>query len=158
MALSSNPPKARLAELPTVAIVGRPNVGKSTLFNRIVGRRVAIVAEEPGVTRDRQFALAEWGGRSFLLADTGGVTDVPGRGIDAEVAGRDGTARPALTNNRCEGDFVLGMHELSDLAFRKDHDVVRQVDFLGPAIRAVQPAARPVHANLLLPKRFQLFH
>jgi GTP-binding protein len=85
MALSSNPPKARLAELPTVAIVGRPNVGKSTLFNRIVGRRVAIVAEEPGVTRDRQFALAEWGGRSFLLADTGGVTDVPGRGIDAEV-------------------------------------------------------------------------
>lgn len=77
--------KNRLPEVPTVAIVGRPNVGKSTLFNRIVGRRVAIVAEEPGVTRDRQFATAEWGGRSFLLADTGGVTDAPGQGIDVEV-------------------------------------------------------------------------
>jgi len=85
MALSPAPPKAGLAEVATVAIVGRPNVGKSTLFNRIVGRRVAIVAEEPGVTRDRQFATAEWGGCSFLLADTGGVTDAPGRGIDAEV-------------------------------------------------------------------------
>jgi GTP-binding protein len=59
-------------ELPVVAIVGRPNVGKSTLMNRVLGRRVAIVEEKPGVTRDRKEVEAEWAGRRFLLVDTGG--------------------------------------------------------------------------------------
>jgi GTPase len=60
-------------KLPVVAIVGRPNVGKSTLFNRLVGERRAIVDDMPGVTRDRNYAEAEWSDRKFLLVDTGGI-------------------------------------------------------------------------------------
>ena len=74
---------------PTIAIIGRPNVGKSTLFNRIIGRRQAIVDAQPGVTRDRHFAPAEWNGRRFWLVDTGGLvpgsTDPMNRAIRAQV-------------------------------------------------------------------------
>ncbi|MDO5723388.1 MAG: ribosome biogenesis GTPase Der [Flaviflexus sp.] len=71
--------------LPIVAVIGRPNVGKSTLINRIVGRRVAVVQDVPGVTRDRVRYPASWAGRNFLLVDTGGW-EAKVRGIDASVA------------------------------------------------------------------------
>ena len=58
---------------PVVAVVGRPNVGKSTLFNKLVGRRVSIVDDTPGVTRDRIYADCEWRGSEVLLIDTGGI-------------------------------------------------------------------------------------
>ena len=68
--------------LPVVAVVGRPNVGKSTFFNRAIGRPVAIVDDAPGVTRDRNFARAEWTGRPFFVVDTGGVIEGSDRTID----------------------------------------------------------------------------
>ena len=61
-----------MSRLPIVAVVGRPNVGKSTFVNRVLRRRAAVVEEKPGVTRDRREFVAEWNGREFLLVDTGG--------------------------------------------------------------------------------------
>src|SRR5436190_17743763 len=71
--------------IPIVAIVGRPNVGKSTLFNRIVGGRTAIVEDRARTTRDRLYAPAEWNDRRFVVVDTGGLEARPGDDIEAKV-------------------------------------------------------------------------
>ncbi len=70
---------------PVVALVGRPNVGKSALFNRLIGGHEAIVSEEAGTTRDRHFGRAEWNGRQFWLVDTGGLPENTHDAIDGEI-------------------------------------------------------------------------
>jgi len=90
--------------LPLVALVGRPNVGKSTLFNRIVGRRLAIVEDTPGVTRDRQYAQADHEGRRFRVVDTGGFTP------------------------RAEEQLVRAVREQADAAIREADVLVLVVD------------------------------
>ncbi|MDD9205072.1 50S ribosome-binding GTPase, partial [Georgenia sp. 10Sc9-8] len=73
------------AGLPVLAVIGRPNVGKSTLVNRVLGRREAVVQDVPGVTRDRVSYPAEWAGHRFMLVDTGGW-EVDVAGLNASVA------------------------------------------------------------------------
>src|SRR5713101_6196664 len=65
--------KADPAKAPTVVILGRPNVGKSTLFNKLTVKRRAIVGDEPGITRDRIYGCVQWRGRQFHIVDTGGI-------------------------------------------------------------------------------------
>jgi GTP-binding protein len=97
-------------ELPSVAVVGRPNVGKSTLFNRIVGRREAIVEEKPGVTRDRKEVVAEWQGREFRLVDTGGWMP-GGDSLDAKVSAQSEKAIEEADCVLFVVDTVIGITE-----------------------------------------------
>src|SRR6185437_367838 len=77
---------------PLVAIVGRPNVGKSTLFNRLIGERRAIVGDEPGITRDRIYGEVEWAGAKFSLIDTGGIVPDDDAVIPANILKQAGVA------------------------------------------------------------------
>jgi GTP-binding protein len=111
-----------------VAIVGRPNVGKSTLFNRLVGERIAIVEDLPGTTRDRIYATTEWRGREFSMIDTGGLDDPKAGEMEAAVRRQ---AEAAIT----EADVVLFIvdaqsgilpveHEVADLLRRSGKPVL----------------------------------
>src|SRR5882762_6959962 len=99
-----------------VAVVGRPNVGKSTLFNRLVGERVAIVEDIPGTTRDRIYATAEWRGREFSLIDTGGLDDPKLGEIQAAVRRQ---AEAAIE----EADVVMYVLDAQAGILPVEHDV-----------------------------------
>jgi GTP-binding protein len=113
----------------TVAIVGRPNVGKSTLFNRIVGGRQAIVDDRPGVTRDRHFAPVEWSGRRFWLVDTGGWTEGGGGSLEAAI----------------RRQVELAVRDADAVLF-----VVDAQEGLHPADYAMAEVLRPYHERVLL--------
>jgi GTP-binding protein len=99
-----------------VAIVGRPNVGKSTLFNRLVGERVAIVEDLPGTTRDRIYATADWRGREFALVDTGGLSDPKAGPMEAAVRAQAETAID-------EADVVMFVVDAKSGILPVEHDV-----------------------------------
>jgi GTPase len=119
--------ETRTPGLPVVAVVGRPNVGKSSLINRILGRREAIVQETPGVTRDRRGFTAEWRGRSFELVDTGGLE--PGAtGLEARVAEQAQIAIEAADVTLLVVDAIVGPsqddHEVAELLRKAGKPVI----------------------------------
>jgi len=123
--------------LPVVAIVGRPNVGKSTLFNRLVGARVAIVEDIPGTTRDRVYGIGEWNGRRFTLVDTGGLELEPGTRIEESVQDQ---ARVAIE----EADLVLFVVDAAAGIAPLDHEVADRLRRAGkPTILVVNKADNP---------------
>ncbi len=105
---------------PIVALVGRPNVGKSTLFNRLVGHRVAIIEDIPGTTRDRIYAEAEWTSVPFTVVDTGGLEL-----LDRPLAGTTGQTQPLAT---ASVDFVQEIREQAMVAIEEADVVVFVVD------------------------------
>ncbi|MGH9605454.1 MAG: ribosome biogenesis GTPase Der [Terracidiphilus sp.] len=104
--------------LPLVAIVGRPNVGKSTLFNRLTGTRRSIVGDEPGITRDRIYGEFDWAGRRFRLVDTGGIVPNDPELIPTEIYNQ---ARVALE----EADALVMVVDARTELARPDYDLVR---------------------------------
>jgi GTP-binding protein len=96
--------------VPVVALIGRPNVGKSALFNRIIGDDEAIVSDEAGTTRDRHFTKAEWNGRAFWLVDTGGLADDPHLPMDLEIRRQVATAIEEADLFLFVVDAIVGVH------------------------------------------------
>src|SRR3979409_1763009 len=106
--------------MPIVALVGRPNVGKSTLFNRLIGEHRAVVHEKPGTTRDRLYGTAEWRDREFTVIDTGGI------GLDTG-----------------DGDLLADVRLQAEEAMRQADIIVWVVDAAtGPAVRPDRCTAR----------------
>ncbi|MGH8541476.1 MAG: ribosome biogenesis GTPase Der, partial [Stenotrophobium sp.] len=106
--------------LPIIALVGRPNVGKSTLFNRLTGTRDALVADLPGLTRDRQYGYAQFEGRHFMVVDTGGLMPEAG---DALAALAEEQAQIALE----ESDHVLFLVDAQKGRVGADESIARQL-------------------------------
>jgi GTP-binding protein len=122
---------------PLVALVGRPNVGKSTLFNRIVGARLAIVEEVAGTTRDRLYAASDWGGRDFRVVDTGGLALDEGGEITTRIRNQ---ALVAME----EADVIVLLTDGQDGVTSGDRDVAQLLRRSGkPIVLAVNKTERP---------------
>jgi GTPase len=131
------------AGVPTLAIVGRPNVGKSTLFNRIVGSRRAIVGDEPGITRDRLYGDAEWRGRGIRIIDTGGIIPEDNDFIPSEIFRQ---ARVAFDEAAAIVMVVDGRAELAG----PDFELVRLLRKTGrPLFLAVNKADTEKQASIV---------
>jgi GTP-binding protein len=128
---------------PIIAIVGRPNVGKSRLFNRIVGQRRAIVADEPGVTRDRHYADAEWCGRPFIAVDTGGLDLDPHADLEGEISKQSLFAIE-------EADVVVCVFDGQRDPTPDDRDVIAMMrKSQKPVLCAVNKVDEAVHESML---------
>ncbi|MBE0431289.1 MAG: ribosome biogenesis GTPase Der [Dehalococcoidia bacterium] len=109
---------------PIVAIVGRPNVGKSTLLNRLAGRRIAVVADLPGTTRDRVFAFVSWQGRDLTVVDTGGWQTKPSTSLEQKV-------RQQVEAAIAQADIIIFLVDARDGAIASDEeiaDILRSAD------------------------------
>ncbi|MDQ6608748.1 MAG: 50S ribosome-binding GTPase, partial [Bacteroidota bacterium] len=98
----------------TVAIVGRPNVGKSTIFNRLLEQRKAIVEDTPGVTRDRQYGIADWNGKNFYVIDTGGFVPEGKEVFESEIRKQVHIAMDEASVILFVVDAATGMTDLDD--------------------------------------------
>ena len=126
-----------MAERPVVALVGRPNVGKSTLFNRLVGERMAIVEDVPGTTRDRLYGDAEWTGVPFVVVDTGGLADDPSNDMLAAIRSQ---AEVAMD----EADVIVFLVDAADGLMAADEDVAERLRMTKkPIVLAVNKADNP---------------
>lgn len=139
----------RAAHLPRVVIAGRPNVGKSTLFNRLVRRRLALTADQPGLTRDWLEAKAEMGGRRVLLVDTAGLDDAPEDAIGARQWER------ALLPLR-EADLILFVVDAQAGLSPLDHHFARILRRLGRPVRIVANKAETPKARAAAAEAFSI--
>ena len=121
---------------PIVALVGRPNVGKSTLFNRLAGERLAVVDDTPGTTRDRLLAEAEWNGVVFHIVDTGGIEPEAAKAARLAGLGRAGEGRAGAPVVAGSAPFVAQMRAQAELAIREADAVLFLTDVITGATAA----------------------
>ncbi len=147
---------------PLVAIVGRPNVGKSTLFNRLAGERLAVVDDVPGTTRDRLVAEAEWNGLTFDIVDTGGIEPLPRRAKDENPLAADSAQFLPQIRAQAEmaiahADAVIFMTEVTAGVTTADREVAqilrRYQHRDDPAGRLYPPVLLAVNKSETLPRR-----
>lgn len=133
---------------PVIALIGRPNVGKSTLFNQITKSRNALVADIPGLTRDRQYGDATFENKSFIVVDTGGIGESE-QGIDAYMAEQSRTAIE-------EADIILFVVDARAGLLASDEQISRELRTLGKKVHLVANKVDGVHAEAAVSEFFKL--